>query len=252
MESLMDSLRYEIIKQTKNCSVPFFSTLIKMALLLTRTVCIEVWCGPLWLVNSGLLMKSISRAIICGEAHLIAHLICLQHLPGCFYRTDRLTQLKCHCFQWRMDCLEPFSDTSHYMLPCFTLKPVPWHLFSSEIEDMMPIYSRVFPADSLERVTCRVPHGHPEPEVWWEHAGQRVPAEGRVYQDGLNLIFSPTRGEDSGTYTCFAQNKAGQRKQELTVTVASKSSARNMWMQVHVLWCITCAQGDDRVSFTMQ
>uniref|UniRef100_A0A9J8BHH3 Inactive tyrosine-protein kinase 7 n=2 Tax=Cyprinus carpio TaxID=7962 RepID=A0A9J8BHH3_CYPCA len=91
----------------------------------------------------------------------------------------------------------------------------------AEIEDMMPIYSRVFPADSLERVTCRVPHGHPEPEVWWEHAGQRVPAEGRVYQDGLNLIFSPTRGEDSGTYTCFAQNKAGQRKQELTVTVAN-------------------------------
>uniref|UniRef100_A0A8C1T3G8 Inactive tyrosine-protein kinase 7 n=1 Tax=Cyprinus carpio TaxID=7962 RepID=A0A8C1T3G8_CYPCA len=97
----------------------------------------------------------------------------------------------------------------------------------AEIEDMMPIYSRVFPADSLERVTCRVPHGHPEPEVWWEHAGQRVPAEGRVYQDGLNLIFSPTRGEDSGTYTCFAQNKAGQRKQELTVTVATKPE----WIQ---------------------
>uniref|UniRef100_A0A8C2JNJ2 Protein tyrosine kinase 7a n=1 Tax=Cyprinus carpio TaxID=7962 RepID=A0A8C2JNJ2_CYPCA len=97
----------------------------------------------------------------------------------------------------------------------------------AEIEDMMPIHSRVFPADSLERVTCRVPHGHPKPEVWWEHAGQRVPTEGRVYQDGLNLIFSPTRGEDSGTYTCFAQNKAGQRKQELTVTVATKPE----WIQ---------------------
>uniref|UniRef100_A0A9J8AV57 Protein tyrosine kinase 7a n=1 Tax=Cyprinus carpio carpio TaxID=630221 RepID=A0A9J8AV57_CYPCA len=100
----------------------------------------------------------------------------------------------------------------------------------AEIEDMMPIYSRVFPADSLERVTCRVPHGHPEPEVWWEHAGQRVPAEGRVYQDGLNLIFSPTRGEDSGTYTCFAQNKAGQRKQELTVTVANGSDVP-VWVE---------------------
>ncbi len=87
----------------------------------------------------------------------------------------------------------------------------------------MPKQSRVFTADSLQRVTCRAPHGHPEPEVWWEHAGQRVPAEGRVYQDKLDLIFSPTRGEDSGTYTCFAQNKAGQKKQELTVTVASKS-----------------------------
>ncbi|KAL0159280.1 hypothetical protein M9458_043005, partial [Cirrhinus mrigala] len=88
------------------------------------------------------------------------------------------------------------------------------------IDEMMPKQSRVFTADSLERVTCRAPNGHPEPEVWWEHAGQRVPAEGRVYQDGLDLIFSPTRGEDSGIYTCFAQNKAGQKKQELTVTVA--------------------------------
>ncbi len=87
----------------------------------------------------------------------------------------------------------------------------------------MPKQSRVFTSDSLERVTCRAPHGHPEPEVWWEHAEQRVPAEGRVYQHGLDLIFSPTRGEDSGTYTCVAQNKAGQKKQELTVIVASKS-----------------------------
>uniref|UniRef100_A0A673KYN2 Inactive tyrosine-protein kinase 7-like n=1 Tax=Sinocyclocheilus rhinocerous TaxID=307959 RepID=A0A673KYN2_9TELE len=97
----------------------------------------------------------------------------------------------------------------------------------AEIEEMMPKQSRVFTADSLERVTCRAPHGHPEPEVWWEHAGQRVPAEGRVHQDGLDLIFWPTRGEDSGTYTCFAQNKAGQRKQELTVTVATKPE----WIQ---------------------
>uniref|UniRef100_A0A9J8DDM0 Protein tyrosine kinase 7a n=1 Tax=Cyprinus carpio carpio TaxID=630221 RepID=A0A9J8DDM0_CYPCA len=93
----------------------------------------------------------------------------------------------------------------------------------AEIEEMMPKQSRVFTADSLERVTCRAPHGLPEPEVWWEHAGQRVPAEGRVRQMGLELIFSPTRGEDSGTYTCFAQNKAGQKKQELTVTVANGS-----------------------------
>lgn len=82
--------------------------------------------------------------------------------------------------------------------------------------------SRVFTANSLERVSCRPPRGHPEPEVWWERAGQRVPTEGRVFQDGLDLVFSPTRAEDSGSYTCFAQNKAGQKKQELAVTVASE------------------------------
>ncbi|XP_051979537.1 inactive tyrosine-protein kinase 7-like [Xyrauchen texanus] len=97
----------------------------------------------------------------------------------------------------------------------------------AEIEDMVAKQSLVFTTDSLERVPCRPPKGHPEPEVWWERAEQRVPAMGRVYQDGLNLIFSPTRGEDSGTYTCVAQNKAGQRKQELTVTVATKPE----WVQ---------------------
>lgn len=81
---------------------------------------------------------------------------------------------------------------------------------------------RVFTANSLERVSCRPPRGHPEPEVWWERAGQRVPVEGRVFKDGLDLVFSPTRAEDSGVYTCIALNKAGQRKQELTVIVASE------------------------------
>ncbi|TRZ01114.1 hypothetical protein DNTS_007840 [Danionella cerebrum] len=92
----------------------------------------------------------------------------------------------------------------------------------AEIEDMRPRQTRVFTNDALERVSCQPPHGHPEPEVWWEHDGKRVLSEGRVYQDGLDLIFSPTRGEDSGIYTCVAQNKAGERRQELTVTVASK------------------------------
>ncbi|XP_030627956.1 inactive tyrosine-protein kinase 7a [Chanos chanos] len=94
-------------------------------------------------------------------------------------------------------------------------------LHLAEIQDMPAQQSRVFTADSLERVSCQPPRGHPEPEVWWERGGQRIPAEGRVYQDALDLIFSPTKGEDSGTYTCIAENKAGQRKQELTVTVAT-------------------------------
>lgn len=92
----------------------------------------------------------------------------------------------------------------------------------SEIEDMQAQQSRIFTANSLQRVSCQPPRGNPEPEVWWEREGQRVPAEGRVYQDGVYLVFSPTRAEDSGIYTCFAQNKAGQKKQELTVTVASE------------------------------
>lgn len=52
-----------------------------------------------------------------------------------------------------------------------------------------------------------------------------MPTEGRVYQDGLDLVFSPTEEGDSGTYTCVAQNKAGRKTQEVTFTVASKSYA---------------------------
>ncbi|XP_071375712.1 inactive tyrosine-protein kinase 7, partial [Centroberyx affinis] len=94
-------------------------------------------------------------------------------------------------------------------------------LLIAEIEDMVPKLSKVFTADTLQRVACRPPRGQPEPEVWWERGGQRVPDEGRVYQDGLDLVFSPTEEGDSGSYTCVAQNKAGRRTQEVTFTVAT-------------------------------
>lgn len=98
-------------------------------------------------------------------------------------------------------------------------------LSAAEIEDMVHKMSKVFTADTLQRVTCRPPRGKPEPEVWWERGGERVPDEGRVHQDGLDLVFSPTEEGDSGTYTCVAQNKAGRRTQEVTFTVASESES---------------------------
>ncbi|KAL6101587.1 ptk7 [Pungitius sinensis] len=94
-------------------------------------------------------------------------------------------------------------------------------LLIAEIEDMVPKMSRVFTADTLQRVACRPPRGRPEPEVWWERGGQRVPTEGRMHQDGLDLVFSPTQEGDSGIYTCVAQNRAGRRTQEVTFTVAT-------------------------------
>ncbi len=87
---------------------------------------------------------------------------------------------------------------------------------------MVPEMLKVFVADTLQRVACLPPRGKPEPEVWWEREGQRVPTEGRVYQDNLDLVFSPTEVGDSGTYTCVAQNKAGRRTQEVTFAVASE------------------------------
>lgn len=94
-------------------------------------------------------------------------------------------------------------------------------LLIAELEDMGPSQSRVFTVDTLQRVPCRSPRGQPPPQVWWERAGRRLPSEGRVYQDGLDLVFSPTEADDSGSYTCVAQNKAGRRTQEVTFTVAT-------------------------------
>lgn len=94
---------------------------------------------------------------------------------------------------------------------------------NAEIGEMAPKMSHVLTGDSLQRVPCRPPRGRPEPQVWWERGGQRVPTEGRVYQDGLDLVFSPTQEDDSGVYTCVAENKAGRRTQEVTFTIASKS-----------------------------
>lgn len=106
----------------------------------------------------------------------------------------------------------------------FMLKILSLFLLSAtEIDDMVPKMSKVFTADTLQRVACRPPRGRPEPEVWWERGGQRVPTAGRVYQDDLDLVFSPTEEGDSGTYTCVAQNKAGRKTQDVTFTVASES-----------------------------
>ncbi|MEQ2251654.1 Inactive tyrosine-protein kinase 7 [Ilyodon furcidens] len=94
-------------------------------------------------------------------------------------------------------------------------------LLIAEIGDMLPKMSRVFTADTVQRVTCQPPRGKPDPAVWWEREGQMVPTEGRVYQEGQDLVLSPTEEGDSGIYTCVAHNKAGRRTQEVTFTVAT-------------------------------
>ncbi|KAM9316194.1 inactive tyrosine-protein kinase 7 [Gastrophryne carolinensis] len=91
----------------------------------------------------------------------------------------------------------------------------------AKIEDMRPLPPKVLTADTLQRITCERPGGMPPPTVWWTRGGQPVPEEGRVHQDGGNLVFSPIMEEDAGLYTCHASNKAGDRKQEVYITVAT-------------------------------
>uniref|UniRef100_A0ABI8AJ87 Protein tyrosine kinase 7 (inactive) n=1 Tax=Felis catus TaxID=9685 RepID=A0ABI8AJ87_FELCA len=97
-------------------------------------------------------------------------------------------------------------------------------LHLAEIEDMPPFEPRVFTAGSEERVACLPPQGLPEPSVWWEHAGVRLPTRGRVFQEGHELVFASTTESDAGVYTCHAANLAGQRRQDVNITVANGSS----------------------------
>lgn len=98
---------------------------------------------------------------------------------------------------------------------------LPTHI-PAEIDDMPPFEPRVFTVGSEERVACLPPQGLPEPSMWWEHAGVRLPAHGRVYQKGHELVFASTAESDAGVYTCHAANLAGQRQQDVNITVASK------------------------------
>uniref|UniRef100_A0A8C0UKV0 Protein tyrosine kinase 7 (inactive) n=1 Tax=Cyanistes caeruleus TaxID=156563 RepID=A0A8C0UKV0_CYACU len=91
----------------------------------------------------------------------------------------------------------------------------------AEIEDMPPFSPKVLTANQGHRVPCAAPQGIPTPQVWWERNQERVPTAGRVYQEAEQLIFTSITEMDAGIYTCHAANKAGEKKQELSITVAT-------------------------------
>ncbi|XP_074845376.1 inactive tyrosine-protein kinase 7 isoform X2 [Carettochelys insculpta] len=91
----------------------------------------------------------------------------------------------------------------------------------AEIEDMAPFSPKVFLAGQQQRVACPAPRGLPPPRVWWERAGVPVPAAGRLHQEAEELVFSSVAEHDAGAYVCRAANQAGERRQELSVAVAT-------------------------------
>ncbi|KFV67940.1 Inactive tyrosine-protein kinase 7, partial [Dryobates pubescens] len=91
----------------------------------------------------------------------------------------------------------------------------------AEIEEMAPFTPKVLTANQGHRVACTAPRGVPTPQVWWERNQERVPTAGRVHQEAEQLVFTSINETDAGTYTCHAANKAGEKKQELNIIVAT-------------------------------
>ncbi|KAM4772451.1 inactive tyrosine-protein kinase 7 [Rhinophrynus dorsalis] len=127
-----------------------------------------------------------------------------------------------------------------------------------DLEDMRPFSPQVLIADTVQRIACVPPRGSPTPVVWWERNGQRIPKMDRVYQDGVELIFSPITEKDAGTYTCHAANRAGERKQDLQITVATapewlEKPPLDSWMEEGksgFLHCLTKASVEPVVSWS--
>ncbi|XP_020652559.3 inactive tyrosine-protein kinase 7 [Pogona vitticeps] len=92
----------------------------------------------------------------------------------------------------------------------------------AEIEDFPhPFEPKTFIANKEHRVTCVAPRGVPEPHIWWERNNAQIPTTGRVHQEAQDLVFTSIGEKDAGLYTCHAVNKAGEKKQDLTITVAT-------------------------------
>uniref|UniRef100_UPI003AB09DAD inactive tyrosine-protein kinase 7a n=1 Tax=Centroberyx gerrardi TaxID=166262 RepID=UPI003AB09DAD len=97
----------------------------------------------------------------------------------------------------------------------------------AELEDFGPGFPRVFEDGTPQRIDCSPPRAFPAPQVWWESGGRRLGAEpGRVFQDGLSLVFAPVLRQDAGSYSCVVQNQAGTRRQEVAVSVATSLSLK--------------------------
>ncbi|XP_060103926.1 inactive tyrosine-protein kinase 7 isoform X2 [Heteronotia binoei] len=92
----------------------------------------------------------------------------------------------------------------------------------AEIHDMVSLEPKTFIDNTEQRVVCYAPRGVPRPHIWWERNGFWVPTTGRVRQEAEELIFESIVETDAGIYTCHAANKAGEKKQDQIITVATK------------------------------
>uniref|UniRef100_A0A3Q2VH93 Neural cell adhesion molecule 1a n=1 Tax=Haplochromis burtoni TaxID=8153 RepID=A0A3Q2VH93_HAPBU len=89
--------------------------------------------------------------------------------------------------------------------------------------------------------------GFPEPTVTWAHNGV-VLEDGDKYslnEDGSELLIKHVTKVDEGDYTCIAKNKAGEKTEEVSLSVFVQPSITYLSNQ-------TASEFDDQVTLTCQ
>ncbi|XP_013793895.2 inactive tyrosine-protein kinase 7-like [Limulus polyphemus] len=96
-------------------------------------------------------------------------------------------------------------------------------LSESSFEPLLDENQRVFfPLHGLFEVACLAPAGFPPPRIWWEDPkGHILSDSGRIRVEDGRLIINDVKQIDSGSFTCVAENLAGEKRKkiELFVTI---------------------------------
>jgi hypothetical protein len=97
-------------------------------------------------------------------------------------------------------------------------------LTGSSFEPPLPeSRTRIVPEKAEFELTCIPVAGNPTVRVWWlDPRGHTVSDSGPVRVDETRLIIEAARAvDDSGNYTCVAENMAGTKMASFRLVVAS-------------------------------
>jgi hypothetical protein len=105
-------------------------------------------------------------------------------------------------------------------------------LTGSSFEPPLPdSRTRIVPEKTEFELTCIPVAGNPPVRVWWlDPRGHTVSDSGPVRVDETRLIIEAARAvDDSGNYTCVAENMAGTKMASFKLVVSSKSALQILW-----------------------
>ncbi|XP_022240564.1 inactive tyrosine-protein kinase 7-like [Limulus polyphemus] len=84
-----------------------------------------------------------------------------------------------------------------------------------------PHEKTVVPRNGVFEIMCNHPVGHPKPRLWWEGPdGHVISDAGHVRVDDTRLIIDVVTMSDSGSYSCIAENLAGQKRYTIDLYVS--------------------------------